>query len=111
MQPMPSPKSASDAPAFFFTTPPDLLATLTDHTPGATDRGAYSLLVKFQNARPDDAFELSMYQDLLPEESRFSAFAATRRPSFFIRATVASIPAASHNSNGPSSQLNPSRIA
>ena len=39
MQPTPSPKSTSDAPAFFLTTPFDFLATSTDHTPDGTSTG------------------------------------------------------------------------
>ncbi len=36
MQATPSPRSTSDAPEFFFTTPFDFFATVTDHTPSGT---------------------------------------------------------------------------
>ena len=39
MQPTPSPRSTSDAPAFFFTTKFDFLATVTDQTPAGTSSG------------------------------------------------------------------------
>ncbi len=60
---------------------------------------------------PDGVFRSSAYQDLFPEASSFSTLAATGRPSFFMRATVASTPAASHSSKGPSSQLKPRCMA
>ena len=46
-----------------------------------------------------------------PEASSFSTFGGTGCSSFFMRATVASTPAASHSSKGPSSQLKPRRMA
>ncbi len=39
MQPTPSPRSTSEAPEFFFTTPFDFFATVTDHTPAGTSSG------------------------------------------------------------------------
>ena len=41
MQPTPSPRSTSDAPEFFLTTPLDFFATSTDHTPAGTFTGSY----------------------------------------------------------------------
>src|SRR5208283_4432405 len=111
MQPTPSPRSTSDAPEFFFTTPLDFFATATDHTPAGTSTGFRFPVSRSKYARPDDDFGSSLYQDFLPAARNFSTFAATGLPSFFIRATVASMPAASQSSNGPSSQLKPSRIA
>src|SRR5271163_1561840 len=111
MQPTPSPRSTSDAPEFFLTTPLDFLATSTDQTPSGTATGCQLPVARSQYLRPDAVFGSSAYQDLLPGASRFSTLAATGRPSFFMRATVASTPAASQSSKGPSSQLNPSRMA
>src|SRR5450432_220587 len=53
----------------------------------------------------------SEYQEVLPEAKSFSTLEEMGRPSAFIRATEACTPAASHNSNGPSSQLKPMRMA
>src|SRR5215467_1632115 len=108
MQPTPSPKSTSDAPEFFFTTPFDFLATSTDHTPSGTFTGFQFSCSKSQYIRPDEVCGSSRYQDFRPVASSFSTFAATGRFSFFMRETVASTPAASHSSNGPISQLKPS---
>src|SRR5580704_3027927 len=111
MQATPSPRSTSDAPEFFFTTPLDFLATVTDHTPAGTSTGFRLPVVRSKYARPDEVLGSSSYHDFLPEESNFSTFAATGRPSFFMWATVVSTPAASQSSKGPSSQLKPRRIA
>src|SRR5256885_11501811 len=112
MQPTPSPRSISDAPAFFFTTPPDFfLAISTDHTPAGAGTGLYSPPAASKKARPELAEASSTYQDFFPAASSFSALAATGRPSFFMRATVASTPAASHSSKGPDCQLKPSFMA
>src|ERR1700690_3890329 len=111
MQPTPSPRSMSEAPEFFFTTPFDFLATSTDQTPADTVAGCQSPVARFAYLRPDGVFGSSSYQVFFPELSSFSTLAATGWPSFFMRATVASTPAASHNSNGPSSQLKPMRMA
>ena len=43
MQATPSPRSTSEAPEFFFTTPLDFLATVTDHTPAGTVTGCQLL--------------------------------------------------------------------
>src|SRR5262249_53215371 len=110
MQATPSFKSTSDAPAFRFTASFDFLATATDHTPAGTCRGLYSCVAISKKALPEFAEGESLYQDFLPEASSFSTFPTTGLPSFFMRATVRSTPAASHNSNGPSSQLKPSRM-
>src|SRR5580693_1529554 len=111
MQPTPSPMSTMDAPEFFFTTPLDFFATVTDHTPAGTPTGSQLPVVSCQYLRPDAALASSIYQDFCPAVSNFSTFSATGLPSFFIRATVASTPAASQSSNGPSSQLKPRRMA
>src|SRR5579871_5710191 len=102
MHATPSPKSTSDAPEFFFTTPFDFFAAVTDHTPAGTWTSAKSLLPRAKYLRPDRDFGSSTYHDFCPEFSSFSTFAATGLPSFFMRPTVASTPAASHNSKGPS---------
>src|SRR5207244_7143242 len=112
MQPTPSPKSMSDPPAFFLTTPPDFfLATSTDHTPCEAGTGLYPPPATSRYARPEAAEASSTYQDFFPAASSFSALAATGRPSFFMRPTVCSTPAASHSSNGPNCQLKPSFMA
>src|SRR5579863_8663651 len=111
MQPTPSPRSTSDAPEFFFTTPFDFLATVTDHTPAGTCGSCQLPVPSSQYLRPEGLFGSSVYQDFCPAASSFSTLAAIGLPSFFMRPTVASTPAASQSSNGPSSQLNPSRIA
>src|SRR5258708_32454467 len=111
MQPTPSPRSTSEAPEFFLTTPFDFFATATDHTPSETSTGLYVPVRRSKYARPDFAEGSSLYQVLAPDASSFSAFAATGLPSFFRRATVCSTPAMSHNSNGPTSQLKPMRKA
>src|ERR1700692_2143500 len=111
MQPTPSPTSMSEAPEFFLTTPLDFLATSTDQTPSGTATGFRVPLARSKYARPEAVFASSAYQDFLPLASHFSTLAATGRPSFFIRSTVASTPAASQSSKGPSSQLKPRRMA
>src|SRR5713226_4860734 len=111
MQPTPSPRSTSDAPEFFFTTPLDFFATLTDHSPAETCTGCQLSVPRSQNLRPAGDLGSSLYQDFWPDASSFSTFAATGLPSFFMRATVASTPAASQSSKGPSSQLKPRRMA
>src|ERR1700678_1794105 len=111
MQATPSPRSTSDAPEFFLTTPSDFFATVTDHTPGGTSIDCQLSVIKLQNLRPEADFASSMYQPLCPAARSFSTFAATGLPSFFILSTVGSTPIAFHNSNGPSSQLKPSLMA
>src|ERR1700733_3275584 len=111
MQPTPSPRSTSEAPEFFFTTPLDFSATATDQTPAGTSTGCQLPAVSSQNLRPEADFASSVYQDFCPPASSFSTLAATGLPSFFMRANVASTPAASQISNGPKSQLNPTRRA
>src|SRR5579862_98452 len=54
MHPTPSPRSTSDAPEFFFTTPFDFLATVTDQTPAGTCTGSILAGPIFQYFRPDD---------------------------------------------------------
>src|SRR6202000_2123644 len=105
MQPTPSPRSMSEAPAFFFTTPLDFLAVETDHTPSAAGTGMYFPLRRSKYARPEGDAGSSLYQFFAPAAKSFSALAATGLPSFFMRATVGSTPARSHTSNGPTSQL------
>src|SRR5208282_155302 len=111
MQPTPSPRSTSDAPEFFFTTPFDFFATVTDQTPAGTSTGFQFPVSSSQYLRPDAVFASSAYQLFWPAPSSFSTLAATGLPSFFMRATVASTPAAFHSSNGPNSQLKPSFMA
>src|SRR6202030_4704304 len=111
MHPTPSPKSISEAPEFFLTTPLDFLATSTDQTPSGTSTGFRRPSAGSKYARPEGVFESSVYHAFLPLASNFSTLAATGRPSFFMRDTVASTPAASQSSKGPSSQLKPRRMA
>src|SRR5260221_1325274 len=87
MQPTPSPKSTSDAPEFFLTTPLDFFATATDHKPSETSTGLYVPLRRSKYARPDFAERSSLYQVFAPDASSISALAATRLPSFLRRAT------------------------
>src|SRR5205085_11556594 len=108
MQPTPSPKSMSDAPAFFLTTPPDFfLAISTDHTPAGAGTGLHPPPAASKKARPELAEGSSTYQDFLPAASSFSALAATGRPSFFMRPPVCPTPAPPHSSIGPSFPLKP----
>src|ERR1700739_4727643 len=111
MQPTPSPRSTRDAPEFFFTTPLDFLATPTDHTPAGTCTDSQLSVPSSQYLRAEGDLGSSMYQDFCPVASSLSTLAATGLPSFFMRATVASTPAASHSSKGPNSQLKPRRMA
>src|SRR5208282_693338 len=113
MQPTPSPRSTSDAPGFFLTTPLVVvfIATSTDQTPGGTVAGCQLPVARSQCLRPDGVFGSSAYQDFWPAAKSFSTLAATGWPSFFMRATVASTPAASQSSKGPSSQAKPLRMA
>src|ERR1700675_3275218 len=111
MQATPSPRSTSEALEFFLTTPLDFFATSTDHTPAGTATGCQLPVARSQYLRPEGVFGSSAYQDFFPEASSFSTLAAAGRPSFFMRATVASTPAASQSSKGPSSQLKPRRMA
>src|SRR3954454_15656282 len=107
MQAIPSPTSTREAPEFFLTTPFDFFATVTDHTPAGTSTGVCVAPPRSQYLWPEADFGASAYHDVCPDASSFSTFTAIGFPSFFMRATVASTPAASHNSNGPSSQLKP----
>src|ERR1700686_4992494 len=111
MQATPSPRSTNEALEFFLTTPLDFFATSTDHTPAGTSTGLRFPLARSKQALPEGVFGSSAYQDFFPETSSFSTLAAIGRPSFFMRATVASTPAASQSSKGPSSQLKPRRMA
>src|ERR1700722_17613733 len=111
MQATPSPRSISDAPEFFLTTPLDFFATVVDHTPAGTSTGRQLPLPRSQYLRPEASWGSSVYQDFWSAASSFSTLAATGLPSFFMRATVASTPAASQSSKGPSSQLKPRRMA
>src|SRR5581483_6930771 len=107
MQATPSPRSTSEAPEFFFTTPLAFLATVTDQTPAGTCTGSQLSVPISQYFFPAGDLGSSMYQDFCPEESSLSTFAGTGLLSFFMRSTVAGTPAASQSSNGPSSQLKP----
>src|SRR5208282_5667398 len=99
MQPTPSPRSTSDAPGFFLTTPLVVvfIATSTDQTPGGTVAGCQLPVARSQCLRPDGVFGSSAYQDFWPAAKSFS--------------TLASTPAASQSSKGPSSQAKPLRMA
>src|SRR5580658_5933797 len=88
-QATPSPRSTSEAPEFFFTTPFDFFATSTDHTPGETVTSSQFPVFSSQYRLPEGDFGSSAYQDFWPLLSSFSTFAAIGRPSFFMRATVA----------------------
>src|SRR4029077_5607673 len=111
MHPTPSPRSTSEAPEFFFTTPLDFFATVTDQTPSGTATGLQLPEARSKYLRPERACASSAYQRLFPDASSFSTLAATGLLSFFMRATVASTPATSHSSKGPISQLKPSFMA
>src|SRR5580692_3794630 len=111
MQATPSPRSMIDAPEFFFTTPLDFFATVTDQTPAGTSTGSQLAFARSQYLRPAGDLGSSAYQDFCPEANSFSTLAATGLPSFFMRDTVVSTPTASHSSKGPSSQLKPSFMA
>src|SRR5579871_4921857 len=87
IQPTPSPRSTTDAPEFFFTTPLDFLATVTDQTPVGTCTASQLSVPSSQYLRPAGDFGSSMYHDFCPEASNRSTFAATGLPSFFMRAT------------------------
>src|SRR3981189_695573 len=63
MQPTPSPRSTSEAPAFFLTTPFDFFATSTDQTPGGTSTGFQFAVARSQCLRPEGAGGSSGYQD------------------------------------------------
>src|SRR5258708_39407392 len=66
MQPTPSPRSISDAPEFFFTTPLDFFATVVDHTPAGTSTGCQLPPARPQYLRPEAVFGSSAYQDFWP---------------------------------------------
>src|SRR5437764_15022326 len=104
---MPSPKSTSDAPEFFFATPFDFFATVTDHTPAGTCTGSQLSVPISQYFFPAGDVGSSMYQDFWPDARSRSTFDGTVLPSFCIRPTAGSTPATSHHSNGPSSQSTP----
>src|SRR5581483_2407981 len=92
-------------------TPPDFFALATDQTPSGSSSILYDALPSSKYARPDRVPGASSYQVLLPDPSSFSTFGDTARPSARMRSTVFCTPAASHSSNGPSSQLKPKRMA
>src|SRR2546423_14843353 len=103
MQPTPSPKSMSEAPEFFFTTPFDFLATVVDHTPAGTCTGSQVPVLSSQYLRPDEDFVSSPHQDFCPALSTFSTFAALCLPSFSLRGSLSLQPRAYYNRNGPDS--------
>ena len=111
MQPTPSPRSTSEAPEFFLTTPLDFFATSTDQTPREQLPVSSCQLPDRSTCGRMAALDRLRTRISCPEASSFSTFAATGLPSFFMRATVASTPAASQSSKGPSSQLKPRRMA
>src|SRR6266852_9901983 len=69
MQPTPSPRSTSDAPEFFFTTPFDFFATSTDQTPAGTETDFDTPLARSKYALPEAVFASSEYHDVFPEAS------------------------------------------
>src|SRR5579862_4441524 len=69
MQPTPSPRSTSEAPEFFLTTPFAFLATATDQTPAGTETTSEFPLLKSQWLLPDAALGVSLYQAVCPEAS------------------------------------------
>src|SRR5580658_4318876 len=110
-QATPSPRSMSDAPEFFLTSPLDFFATVVDQTPVGTSTSGQLPVASCQYFLPEAAWGSSEYHDFWPAARSFSTLAATGLLSFFMRATVASTPAASQSSKGPSSQLKPRRMA
>ena len=76
MQPIPSPRSTSEAPGFFFTTPLDFFAISTDQTPSGVWSGKYFEEATSKYPRRDVAFSSSAYQELFPEDKSFSAAGA-----------------------------------
>src|SRR5215831_4668745 len=111
MQATPLPRSTNEALEFFFTTPFDFLAAVTDQHRARGSSGLYVALARSKYARCEPAVEHVAYQAALPVSSNRSTFLEIGWPSCLIRSTVDATPAASHNSNGPISQLNPSRMA
>src|SRR5258708_25630086 len=83
MQPTPSPKSTSEAPEFFLTTPFDFLATETDHTPSETSTGLYVAVPRSNDAPPDLCEGASSDQRLALHPVHFSALGGPRLPYFF----------------------------
>src|ERR1700686_4234614 len=88
--PSPSPRSTREAPEFFFTTPLDFFATVTDQTPAGTCTDSQLSVPSSQYLRPAGEVASSMYQDFCPEASSLSTLAGTGLPFFFMRGTVAS---------------------
>src|SRR5580704_18408499 len=77
MQSTPSPRSMSDAPEFFFTTPFDFFATVVDQTPAGTSTSCQLPVASCQYLRPEAVLGSSAYQDFWPAARSFSTFAAT----------------------------------
>src|ERR1700719_1989722 len=67
MQATPSPRSTSEAPEFFLTTPLDFFATVTDQTPAGTSTGFQFPVSSAQYLRPEAVLGSSAYQDSCPE--------------------------------------------
>ena len=108
MQPTPSPRSTSEAPEFFFTTPLDFFATVTDHTPSGTVTGFQLPLARSKNDSARRRGRIVARTSIsCPIQAASQHWPRSACLSFFMRATVASTPAASHSSNGPISQLKP----
>src|SRR6266700_2700725 len=74
MHATPSPRSTTDAPEFFFTTPLDFFATVTHQTPAATTTGSQLPFESSQYFLPEAAVGSSEYHDFCPEASSFSTF-------------------------------------
>ena len=71
MQPTPSPRSTSEAPEFFFTTPLDFFATVNrPHAGRDCHQLRTSSVARSKYARPEAALGSSRYQDLLPDRQQ-----------------------------------------
>src|ERR1700752_105496 len=81
MQATPSPRSSSDAPEFFFTTPFDFFATVTDQIPDDAGTGSQLSVPDSQYLRPAGDFGSSRYHDFCPDASNRSTLWDTGLPS------------------------------
>jgi hypothetical protein len=111
MHPIPSPRSTSDAPAFDLTTPlrapevrnPRVPRLAPESSPTRSSAGCSTAARRSRTSSPA--------ADSGVVSSSATTRSLTGSPSPFIRATVSRTPAASHISNGPSSQLKPAFMA
>ena len=87
MQATPSPRSTSDAPEFFLTTPLDFFATVTDQTPAGTSNGCSLARLRDPNTcGPKWTWDHRRTRTSVPTASSFSTLAATRL-TFFLHAS------------------------